>query len=349
MIYHYSGMSDRVVVTAAAALLLLSTMQVGAESRYFPSSSRNGDNTGTGSAVDPCTVLTPLTGGTQHCSSNGSGNMGGGYSWTIWSSGSGGCITTYDNQGCAFKATWNNSGDFLARTGLGWNSTKTYTQLGTITATFAETKTGTGGGYSYIGIYGWSKNPLIEYYIIDDWYSKPNPGTKLGTITVDGGTYNVIKNTRVNQPSIVGTATFDQFFSVRTAARQCGQISISEHFKKWDSLGLKLGNMYEARILVEAGGGNGSIDFTEATVTAGTSSVSPVPRVLQGQRAFQEVCKGSGVLSLFSLNGAVIRSVRQHGSEPEIVSTENLARGMYILQFRGDGKTPVTGDLRFKW
>ena len=38
----------------------------------------------------------------------------GSYTWTIWSSGSGGCLYTY-NSGAAFKATWNNSGDFLAR------------------------------------------------------------------------------------------------------------------------------------------------------------------------------------------------------------------------------------------
>lgn len=32
-------------------------------------------------------------------------------------------------------------------------------------------------------------------------------------------------------------------------------------------MGLQLGNMEEARILVEAGGGSGSIDFTSATLT----------------------------------------------------------------------------------
>ena len=70
------------------------------------------------------------------------------------------------------------------------------------------------------------------------------------------------------QPSIHGTTTFPQFFSVRQAARQCGHISITEHFKEWASSGMTLGKMYEAKILVEAGGGSGSIDFTSATVTA---------------------------------------------------------------------------------
>lgn len=222
--------------------------------------------TGSGGALN-CSG-TPLSGGSQHCSSNTQGNVGN-YSWTIWSSGSGGCITPY-GVGAAFKATWDNSGDFLARMGLGLGSNKTYDKFGTFSADFAETKSGSAGGYSYIGIYGWSVSPLIEYYIVDDWFSgRPNPGgSKVGTLTVDGGTYDIYKHQQVNQPAITGgNQTFDQFFSVRQTARSCGHISISEHFKQWASLGLKLGNMEEARILVEAGGGNGSIDFTTATLT----------------------------------------------------------------------------------
>jgi endo-1,4-beta-xylanase len=170
-----------------------------------------------------------------------------------------------------FNANWSNVGDFLARVGLGWNSSQTYTQIGTISADFAYTRTGTAGGFSYIGIYGWSENPLHEYYIVEDWFGSGIPtggGAKVGTFTADGATYNVYTHTQTNQPAITGgNATFVQFFSVRQTARQCGHISISQHFAEWASLGLTLGNMEEARILVEVGGGNGTIDFTKATVT----------------------------------------------------------------------------------
>jgi hypothetical protein len=228
----------------------------------------SGGTGGTGGTLD-CSG-TPLTGGMQHCSSNAQGAAGS-YSWSIWSSGSGGCITPY-GVGAAFKATWNNAGDFLAREGFQWDETKTYDQYGTISAEYAYTKTGSAGGYSYIGIYGWSNNPLIEYYIVDDWFGGGGPptagGDLKGSLDVDDGTYNIYTHTQVNQPSIHGTATFTQFFSIRQTPRQCGHISISEHFKKWASLGMKLGNMYEAKVLVEAGGGNGSIDFTTATMSA---------------------------------------------------------------------------------
>jgi len=195
---------------------------------------------------------------------------GGGYSYQLWSNQTGtGSMTVYDQQ-AQFSAKWSNVGDFLARVGLGWNSTQSYTALSPIAADFAETKTGTAGAFSYIGIYGWSENPLHEYYIVDDWFgNRPTPGTMMGTFTVDGGTYDIMTHTQVNQPAITGgNATFVQFWSVRTTARDCGHISISEHFAEWASLGMTLGNMEEARILVEVGGGNGTIDFTNADVTA---------------------------------------------------------------------------------
>lgn len=240
----------------------------GSDAGIGPTGAAGGGASPTDTTTLNCSAAA-LTGGTQHCSSNGSGTVNG-LTWTIWSSGSGGCLTTYGTGG-AFKATWNNSGDFLARVGLQWDETKTFDQYGTVTADYAYKKTGSGGGYSYIGVYGWSNSPLVEYDIVDDWFGAGPPtggGTQKGTLDVDGGTYKIYTNTRNNQPSIHGNATFPQFFSVRQTARQCGHISITEHFKKWDSLGMKLGKMYEAKILVEAGGGSGSTDFTTAMVKA---------------------------------------------------------------------------------
>jgi len=208
------------------------------------------------------------TGGTEHCSSNLSGTAGA-LSWTIWSSGTGGCITTYGTD--AFSATWDSSGDFLARAGLQWNSTQTYTELGTITAQFAESKTGTASPFSYIGIYGWSEDPTIEYYIVDDSYSAMpvNPGNTAskGTAVIDGGTYNLYTRP-ASGSSIDGATSWTQFYSIRQTARQCGQISITEHFDAWAAAGMVLGNMEEAKVLVEAGGGSGSIVFPTAIVTA---------------------------------------------------------------------------------
>jgi len=302
-------------------------------------------------AAGSCPTGPALTSGTQHCSSNQTGTVGS-FGWSIWSSGSGGCITPSGNT-AAFKATWANAGDFLARMGFQWNETKTYDQFGDVSADYAYTKTGTAGGYSFIGIYGWSNNPLIEYYIVDDWFgtgSAPTGGGTLkGTFSSDSGTYKVYTHQQVNQPSIHGTTTFMQFFSIRQTPRQCGHISISDHYKEWKSLGMDLGKMYEAKLLIEAGGGSGSIDYSVGTMTSGTAtSVSPVRGSAREFARGGEVSLSngkSGVLSLLALNGTVISSMRQNESQPAILTTRDLPKGLYLLRFQGNGGASETRKI----
>jgi endo-1,4-beta-xylanase len=181
--------------------------------------------------------------------------------------------------GAAFYATWTNVKDFLARVGFFWNENKSHADYGNIYCGFNFTRSDRyNGNFSYIGIYGWSRNPgasvtserLIEYYIVEDSYGnqyRPSAGFMLNignetlgvsevtpNYTLDGGTYKVFKVTRTG-PSIAGNTTFTQFFSVRQTPRQNGTISISEHFRKWEERGMNLGtNMYECKFKVEAGG-----------------------------------------------------------------------------------------------
>lgn len=301
-------------------------------------------------AAGSCPTGPALTAGTQHCSSNLTGTVGS-FGWSIWSSGSGGCITPSGNT-AAFKATWANAGDFLARMGFQWNETKTFDQYGTVSADYAYTKTGTAGGYSFIGIYGWSNNPLIEFYIVDDWFgtgSAPTGGGALkGTFSVDSGTYKVYTHQQVNQPSIHGNTTFMQYFSIRQTARQCGHISLSEHWKEWKTLGMDLGKMYEAKLLIEAGGGSGSIDYSVGNMMTGTTSISPARESAPGFARNGEVSLSngkSGVLSLLSLYGTVIRSMRQDASRPALLSTRDLPKGLYLLRFQGNGGAAETRKI----
>lgn len=229
---------------------------------------------GTGGAANTCPPATPLTGGMRYCS-NSRGNAGRGYGYELWAEGGGsGCMTVHGVD-AAFSAEWKNVEDFLARVGLDFNQTRKHTQIGTIEAEFAHTKTEEGGGLTYIGIYGWTVNPLREFYILDDWGSeKPGgfssdgtPRDEVGTLVADGETYDVWKKTRVNKPAITGPSeTFDQYFSIRRTARTCGTISVSEHFKRWEEFGLRLGNLHEVKLLVEAQFNSGSVKFTTAKV-----------------------------------------------------------------------------------
>lgn len=187
--------------------------------------------------------------------------------------GSGGSITTFSTP--AFSASWGpNSGDYLARIGLSWgNSGKAVSALGTVGADFSETKSGSAGGYSYIGIYGWSVSPCVEFYIVEDSYNQMpvNPGntTNKGTVDIDGGTYIIYSRptSGTGGSKCSGVSNWNQYYSVRKTARTCGTISISQHFAAWAAAGLTLGKMDQAQILVEVGGGSGSIDFPVANVT----------------------------------------------------------------------------------
>jgi hypothetical protein len=61
--------------------------------------------------------------------------------------------------------------------------------------------------------------------------------------------------------------TFDQYFSIRRTPRTCGTISVTRHFEEWTALGLQLGDLVEAKILLEAQNNSGSIEVSTATVT----------------------------------------------------------------------------------
>ena len=224
--------------------------------------------------VDPSKYTTKYSDGTT-ITSNGLRDIGNGYNVEFWHEINKGGMTVFgDGADCAFKANWENSGDFLARVGYyDGKASKEYTDLGEIYAVYNYSKEGDGGGsYSYIGVYGWTKNPTIEYYIVDDSFTPEGDGmfwdteTK-GTYKVDGVEYTLKVGIRNNYPSILGNTSFKQVFAVRSSYQTCGKINVTEHFKNWEKLGIKMGNIYDCKIHCEVGGGTGSIEYTCASMS----------------------------------------------------------------------------------
>jgi endo-1,4-beta-xylanase len=208
----------------------------------------------------------------QTLTGNATGTIDG-YNYELWKDS--GTTSMTLNGGGKFNCSWSNINNALFRIGKKFDSTKTHQQLGNISCSYSCNYSPNGN--SYLCIYGWTRSPLIEYYIVDSWGSWRPPGaTSKGTITVDGGTYDVYQTQRVNQPSIDGTATFYQFWSVRTSKRTSGTISVSDHFKAWESkYGMQLGKMYEVALTVEGYQSSGSADVTSNTITIGGSNPTP--------------------------------------------------------------------------
>lgn len=187
-----------------------------------------------------------------------------GYDYELWKDN--GTTSMTLNGGGAFSCSWSDINNALFRTGKKFDSTKTHSELGNITMSYECDYNPKGN--SYLSVYGWTVEPLAEFYVIESWGNWRPPGAKSkGKITVNGDVYDVYETTRTEQPSIQGTATFQQYWSVRTLKRTSGEIPISEHFKAWEDMGMVLGKMYEVALVVEGYQSSGTANVLQNTIT----------------------------------------------------------------------------------
>jgi len=130
-----------------------------------------------------------------------------------------------------YTVTFSGASDFVV--GKGWNPGNTSP------VNYASTFSASSGDVT-LSLYGWTTNPLVEWYVVEDYNVAPT-GSSSGTVSSDGGTYNIYISTHTNQPSIEGTSTFQQVKSVRTSPRSSGTITVENHLTAWRNAGLSLG------------------------------------------------------------------------------------------------------------
>lgn len=136
-------------------------------------------------------------------------------------------------------------------------------------------------GPGYFSLYGWTRNPLVEYYIIEGWdvLAPGEPWTLRGNYTSDGGNYAFYTAQRVNKPSIEGTRTFTQYFGVRAESEKkigsvSGTINTGNHFDFWASKGYKLGNFEQNMFMVTEAFANTDYTGAGAKLPSGTSTIT---------------------------------------------------------------------------
>ena len=122
-------------------------------------------------------------------------------------------------------------------------------------------------GMTIAAYYGWTRNPLVEWYVIDNWLNhRSTPGTHIGTFTSDGGTYEVWRASQHGH-HINGYGAFTQIKSVRTQVAPLGQnrtITFRNHVDAWARFGTNLTNAdwYYQVFIIEGWESNGSGNAT---------------------------------------------------------------------------------------
>lgn len=158
--------------------------------------------------------------------------------WQNWTDG-GGTVNAVNGSGGNFSVNWTNCGNFVV--GKGWNSGNASRVVNYNAGAFSPS------GNGYLTFYGWTRNSLIEYYVVDSWGTYRPTGTYKGTVNSDGANYDIYTSMRYNAPSIDGIQTFQQFWSVRQAKRATGsnvQINFRNHVNAWSGKGMYLGSSW---------------------------------------------------------------------------------------------------------
>jgi endo-1,4-beta-xylanase len=191
----------------------------------------------------------------QTVRNNGTGTNNG-YFYSLYTSSGSATMTFPENAQYPgnYAISWSGVGDMVG--GKGWSTG------GNMSVGY---NVGSASGYNTISVYGWTTNPLVEYYITEFGSLYTANATHKGSVSSDGHTYNTYEHQQVNQPSIVGTATFEQYLDAwgGSSIGSNHTVTTGNHFSHWQSLGMSLGSFNYVILAAEAyNGASGEVNAT---------------------------------------------------------------------------------------
>jgi endo-1,4-beta-xylanase len=194
-----------------------------------------------------------ITASAQTVQNNGEGTNNG-FFYSLFTSG-GSATMTFPEAGQYpgnYAITWSGVNDVVG--GKGWNPGA---------ARNIGYNVGAASGYNNISIYGWTTNPLVEYYICE--FGSVANGTQKGSVSSDGHNYTTYEHQQVNQPSIQGTATFEQYLD-NWGGSSTGSnhvVTTANHFNHWNNIGMHMGTFnYQILGTESFGGRSGNVNAT---------------------------------------------------------------------------------------